>query len=98
MIRVVLPFHLRTLAAVEGEVRLEVKNPATLGTVLDALEERHPVLRGTLRDPVTLKRRPLVRFFACKDDLSDEAPDFELPLPIVKGDEPLLIVGAMAGG
>jgi sulfur-carrier protein len=99
MIRVVLPVHLRTLARVEGdEVGLEVDGPATLGSVLDALEARHPVLRGTIRDHVTRKRRPFVRFFACEQDLSHEPPDFPLPDAVVAGTEPLLVVGAMAGG
>lgn len=96
--RVALPHHLRTLARVEGEVQLEVEGPATLGTVLDALESRYPVLRGTIRDPLTLQRRPLVRFFACKEDFSNETPDAQLPEAMAKGVEPLLIVGAMAGG
>jgi sulfur-carrier protein len=99
MIRVVLPVHLRTLARVDGdEVGLEVDGPATLGSVLDALEARHPVLRGTIRDHVTLRRRPFVRFFACEQDLSHEPPDFPLPDAVVAGSEPLLVVGAMAGG
>ena len=98
MIRVVLPFHLRNLAHVDGEVHLDPARPITLGSVLDALEARYPVLRGTLRDYVTLKRRPFVRFFACKEDLSLEPPDTALPDAVVNGDEPFLIVGAMAGG
>lgn len=98
MIHVVLPFHLRNLARVDGEVRLEVASPATIGSVLDTLEARYPVLRGTLRDHVTLKRRPFVRFFACKEDMSLEPPETPLPEPIVKGEEPFLIIGAMAGG
>jgi molybdopterin synthase sulfur carrier subunit len=98
MIRVVLPYHLRTLARVDGEVRIEVGSPVTLGSVLDALEARHPVLRGTIRDHVTLKRRPFVRFFACKDDLSLEPPETRLSDAVVSGVEPFLIVGAMAGG
>ncbi len=98
MMRVVLPYHLRTLARVEGEVQLEVANPATLGSVLDALEARYPVLRGTIRDHVTLRRRPFVRFFACKEDLSHVPPEAELPDEVAAGAEPLLIVGAMAGG
>ncbi|HEX6901673.1 MAG TPA: MoaD/ThiS family protein [Thermoanaerobaculia bacterium] len=99
MIRVVLPVHLRTLARVDGdEVGLDVDGPATLGAVLDALEARHPVLRGTIRDHVTLRRRPFVRFFACEQDLSHEPPDFPLPDAVVAGSEPLLVVGAMAGG
>ena len=98
MIRVVLPYHLRTLARVEGEVQLEVQSPATLRSVLDALEARHPVLRGTIRDHGTLNRRPFVRFFACKEDLSLEPPETRLPDTVVSGAEPFLIVGAMAGG
>jgi sulfur-carrier protein len=96
--RVVLPYHLRNLARIEGEVELDVPNPPTIGTVLDALETRYPVLRGTVRDHGTLKRRPFVRFFACKEDLSLEPPDTQLPEAVVKGEEPLLIIGAMAGG
>jgi len=98
MIRVVLPFHLRNLARVDGEVEIELVGEAELGAVLDALEARHPVLRGTIRDHVTLKRRPFIRFFACKDDLSNEPPETKLPDAVVSGSEPLLIVGAMAGG
>ena len=98
MIRVVLPYHLRTLARVDGEVQIEVTNPATLGSVLDALEARYPTLRGTIRDHGTLKRRPFVRFFACKEDLSQEPPEIQLPEAVANGTEPLLIVGAMAGG
>jgi molybdopterin synthase sulfur carrier subunit len=98
MIRVVLPYHLRTLARVEGEVQLEVQSPATVGSVLDALEARYPMLCGTIRDHVTLKRRPFVRFFACKEDLSLESPEIQLPDAIASGAEPFLIVGAMAGG
>ncbi len=98
MIRIVLPYHLRTLARVDGEVQLEVAGPATLRSVLDALEARYPVLRGTIRDHGTLKRRPFVRFFACKEDLSLEPPETRLPDAVVSGAEPFLIVGAMAGG
>jgi len=98
MIRVVLPFHLRNLARVNGEVELEVARPVTVSAVLDALEARHPVLRGTIRDHGTLKRRPFIRFFACKEDLSLEPPDTPLPDAVVKGEEPFLVVGAMAGG
>lgn len=97
MIRVALPVHLRTLAQVDGEVELEVETP-TLRAVLDALEARYPVLRGTIRDHVTQRRRPFVRFFACEEDLSHEPPDTALPEAVVKGSEPFLIVGAMAGG
>lgn len=98
MIRVVLPYHLRTLARVAGEVQVEVEGPVTLRSVLDALEARYPVLRGTIRDHGTLKRRPFVRFFACKEDLSLEPPETALPDEVVRGTEPFLIVGAMAGG
>jgi hypothetical protein len=98
MIRVVLPFHLRNLARVDGEVELAVSAPVTIRAVLDELEARHPVLRGTVRDHGTLKRRPFVRFFACKEDLSLEPPDTPLPDEVVNGAEPFLIVGAMAGG
>jgi len=98
MIRIMLPYHLRTLARVDGEVQLEVASPATLRSVLDALEARYPVLRGTIRDHGTLKRRPFVRFFACKEDLSLEPPETNLPDAVAHGAEPFLIVGAMAGG
>jgi hypothetical protein len=98
MIRVVLPYHLRNLACVDGEVQLEVANPVTVRAVLDALEARYPMLRGTIRDHGTLKRRPFVRFFACKEDLSLEPPETVLPAAVVEGAEPFLIVGAMAGG
>jgi molybdopterin synthase sulfur carrier subunit len=98
MIRVVLPFHLRTLAGVDGEVQVEAENPATLGSVLDAVEARYPALRGTIRDHVTLRRRPFVRFFACKEDISLEPPDTILPEAVSTGGEPFLIVGAIAGG
>ncbi len=98
MIRVVLPYHLRTLARVEAEVQLEVEGPVTVRSVLDALEARYPALRGTIRDHGTLKRRPFVRFFACKEDLSLEPPETKLPAEVVSGTEPFLIVGAMAGG
>ena len=98
MIRIVLPAHLRTLAKVSDEVTVDVDRHATVGSVLDALEQRYPVLRGTIRDHVTHKRRPFVRFFACEEDLSHEAPDAPLPEAVVNGTEPFLIVGAMAGG
>ena len=98
MIRVVLPFHLRTLARANDEVQLEIESPVTLRSVLDALEARYPVLRGTLRDHATLQRRPFIRFFACKEDLSLEPPETRLPDAVIGGAEPLLIVGAMAGG
>ena len=98
MIRVVLPAHLRKLARVDGEVRLEVGAPVTQRAILDALEARYPVLRGTIRDRATQRRRPLVRFFACEEDVSHEPPDALLPEAVATGAEPLLIVGAMAGG
>lgn len=98
MIRVVLPQHLRTLARISGEVTLEVTGPVTQRAILDALETRYPMLRGTIRDHATLKRRPFVRFFACEQDLSHESPDVPLPDAVVTGSEPFLIVGAMAGG
>jgi hypothetical protein len=97
-IRVVLPFHLRNLARVPDEVPLEVPPPITIGATLEALEARFPMLRGTIRDHGTLKRRPFIRFFACKEDLSHEPPDTPLPAPILAGTEPFMIVGAMAGG
>jgi hypothetical protein len=98
MIRVVLPTHLRVLARVDGEVHLEVEGPVTQRAILDALEARYPMLRGTIRDHVTPRRRAFVRFFACEQDLSHEAPDTPLPEAVATGAEPLLIVGAMAGG
>ncbi len=98
MIRVVLPTHLRTLARVDGEVKLHIEGPATQRAILDALEARYPMLRGTIRDHATARRRPLVRFFACELDLSHEPPDAPLPDAVAKGAEPFLVVGAMAGG
>ncbi|MBI4400254.1 MAG: MoaD/ThiS family protein [Nitrospirae bacterium] len=98
MIRVVLPAHLRTLARIDGEVKLDVEGQVTQRSVLDALESRYPMLRGTIRDHVTQKRRPFLRFFACEQDLSHESPDAPLPDAIATGTEPLLIVGAIAGG
>ena len=98
MIRVVLPAHLRTLARVDGEVTLHVEGPVTQRAVLEALEVRYPMLRGTIRDHVTQKRRAYVRFFACEQDLSHESPDAPLPDAVATGAEPFLIVGAMAGG
>jgi molybdopterin synthase sulfur carrier subunit len=98
MIRVVLPPHLRTLARVDGEVELDVAAPVTQRSVLDALETRYPMLSGTMRDHVTQVRRPLVRFFACGEDLSHESPDAPLPNAIAKGCEPFLVIGAIAGG
>ncbi len=97
-IRVKLPEHLRRLARVDGEVRLDVGAPVTLGSALDALEARHPVLRGAVRDQRTGRRRAFVRFFACEQDLSHEASDALLPEAVTRGAEPLLVVGAMAGG
>jgi sulfur-carrier protein len=98
MIRVVLPYHLRNLARLESETQIEVPEPITVDSVLTALEERYPVLRGTIRDHVTLKRRPFIRFYACKEDFSLEPQNTELPVAVVNGSEPFLIVGAMAGG
>ena len=98
MIRVVLPTHLRTLAHVDGEVKLDVQGQATQRSVLDALEARYPMLRGTIRDQVTHQRRAFVRFFACEQDLSHELPDAPLPDAVATGGEPFLVVGAMAGG
>lgn len=98
MIRVVLPFHLRTLAHVSDEVKLDVKGSVTLRSVLEEIESRYPMLRGTIRDHVTHKRRPFLRFFACERDLSNHSPDTALPDAVVSGAEPLLIVGAIAGG
>jgi sulfur-carrier protein len=98
MIRVVLPVPLRALAQVEGELALEVAGPATQRSVLDAVEARYPMLRGTIRDQLTQRRRPFVRFFACERDLSHEPPDGPLPDVVAAGAEPFLIVGAMAGG
>ena len=98
MIRVILPSHLRTLARIEDEVVLEVKGQPTQRTVLDALELRYPMLRGTVRDHVSQKRRPFLRFFACEEDLSQEPPDAPLPDAVVSGQEPFLIIGAVSGG
>ena len=98
MIRVVLPPHLRTLAQVNGEVTLDVPGPVTRGTVLDALEGRYPMLRGTIRDHVTERRRPFLRFFACERDLTHDPPDAPLPDAVVSGVEPFLVIGAIAGG
>jgi len=98
MIRVVLPAHLRKLAQVEREVSLEVATPITQRSVLDALEARYPMLRGTIRDHVTRKRRPFVRFFACEEDLSHEPASVVLPAAVASGAEPLVVLGAMAGG
>ncbi len=98
MIRVVLPHHLRTLARVDGEVQVELNGLATLRSVLDALEAKYPMLRGTIRDHVTQKRRPFVRFFACEQDVSHEPPETPLPNAVATGTEPFFIMGAIAGG
>ena len=98
MIRVILPAHLRTLAHVDGEVQLDVEGLVTQRSVLDALEARYPMLRGTIRDHVTAQRRPFVRFFACEEDWSHEPPDCPLPDAVASGAEPFLIIGAIAGG
>ncbi len=98
MIRVIIPQHLRTLAHVGGEVELELDGPVTLRSVLDALEARYPMLRGTIRDQVTQQRRPFLRFFACEEDLSHEPTDAPLPDAVVSGKEPFIIIGAIAGG
>ncbi len=98
MIRVVLPQHLRTLANVDGEVVLAVDGPVTTRTILDALEARYPMLRGTIRDHATGRRRPLVRFFACEEDVTHEPADTPLPAPIAAGREPFYVIGAIAGG
>ena len=98
MIRVTLPAHLRKLARVDGEVQVDVVGPVTQRTILDALEARYPMLRGTIRDHVTQRRRPFVRFFACEEDYSNESPDAPLPDAIASGAEPFMVVGAMAGG
>lgn len=98
MIRVILPFHLRNLAHLGSEVTLEVGSPITQRSVLDALEARYPMLRGTIRDQVTQQRRPFLRFFACEEDLSHEAPDAPLPEPVASGKEPFIVIGAIAGG
>ncbi len=98
MIRVILPAHLRTLAHVEDELKLEVQGPVTTSAILDAIEERYPMLRGTIRDHVTRQRRPFLRFFACEEDLSLESPEAPLPEAIASGKEPFFIIGAIAGG
>lgn len=98
MIRVTLPAHLRQLAQIQGDVLLDLPTPPTIGAVLDALEARHPVLEGTIRDHVTRRRRAFVRFFACEEDLSHDPPETPLPAKVAAGDEPFLVVGAMAGG
>ncbi|MDQ6884265.1 MAG: MoaD/ThiS family protein [Candidatus Dormibacteraeota bacterium] len=98
MIRVLLPTHLRKLAQVDGEVRVEPEGEATQRSVLDALESRYPMLRGTIRDQVSLQRRPFIRFFACEEDLSNESPEAPVPEAVASGAEPFMVVGAMAGG
>jgi hypothetical protein len=98
MIRVELPYHLRTLARIAGEVQLDVPPPVTIRSTLDAIEAKYPVLRGTIRDHGTMKRRPFVRFFACKEDLSLEPPETKLPDAVVNGEEPFMVIGAIAGG
>jgi sulfur-carrier protein len=98
MIRVMLPTHLRTLAKVDGEVTLEIEGAVTQRSVLDAIEARYPMLRGTIRDHGTLKRRAFIRFFACEEDLSHESPDAPLPDAVASGKEPFLVIGAIAGG
>ncbi|HYV73873.1 MAG TPA: MoaD/ThiS family protein [Candidatus Binatia bacterium] len=98
MIRVELPYHLRNLAKIDGQVQLEVQGIATLNSVLDVLETRYPVLEGTIRDHVTKQRRPFLRFFACEEDLSHESQDAPLPEAVASGKEPLLVIGAIAGG
>jgi molybdopterin synthase sulfur carrier subunit len=98
MIRVGLPYHLRTLASVGGEVQIDVEGPVTQRSILDALEARYPVLRGTIREHASQRRRPYLRFFACEEDLSHEAPDAQLPDAVKSGAEPFLIVGAISGG
>jgi hypothetical protein len=98
MIRVALPYHLRTLARVDGDVEVDVDGTVTVKSVLDALEHRYPMLRGTVRDHVTQERRPFIRFFACEKDLSHQSSDSPLPEPVASGMEPLLIIGAIAGG
>ena len=97
-VRVMLPYHLRNLAKIEGEIALSIAEPITIRSVLDALEGRYPMLCGTIRDYVTLQRRPFLRFFACEEDLSLQSPDTPLPDAVAKGQEPLLIIGAIAGG
>ena len=98
MIRVVLPYHLRLLGKIDGEVQLDVAAPITQRAILDALEDRYPMLRGTIRDHVTARRRPFIRFFACNEDLSLDSPDDPLPNAIATGAEPFLVIGAIAGG
>lgn len=98
MIRVIIPFHLRALLKIEGEVQLDVPAPVTQRAVLDALEARYPMLRGTIRDHVTFARRPFIRYFACEQDLSHDSPDEPLPAAIAAGQQPFMVIGAIAGG
>ena len=98
MIRVVLPYHLRTLAGIGSEITLDLADPPTQQAVIDELEARYPALTGTIRDPATMRRRPFIRFFACEEDLSHEPPDAPLPAAVASGAEPFYVVGAMAGG
>lgn len=98
MIRIIIPYHLRTLTRLEGEALVDVAEPITIGGTLSALEARYPVLRGTIRDHETLKRRPFIRYFACKEDLSLEPPDTPLPEAVINGQEPFMVIGAIAGG
>jgi molybdopterin synthase sulfur carrier subunit len=98
MIRVILPAHLRTLARIDDELKIDVQAPVTQRSILDAIEEQYPMLRGTIRDHVTKQRRPFLRFFACEEDLSHESPDAPLPEAIASGAEPFFIIGAIAGG
>lgn len=98
MIRVVLPYHLRTLGHITGEVELEVAAPVTVGAVIDAIEARYPMLKGTIRDHTTRQRRPFVRFYACEQDFSNESPNTPLPSEVAAGKEPFLVIGAIAGG
>jgi len=98
MIRVILPFHLRTLAHADAEVAIHIDGPVTQRSVLDALEARYPMLRGTIRDHLTLERRPFLRFFACEEDLSHQSPDAALPDAVASGKQPFIVIGAIAGG
>jgi hypothetical protein len=98
MIRVVLPYHLRALTGITGEVKVDVEPPVTIASVLDAIEARHPTLKGTIRDHVTQRRRAFLRFYACQNDLSHDSPDSHLPEAVAKGEEPFLVIGAIAGG
>ena len=98
MVRVIIPYHLKSLAQISGEVELGIDGPVTLRSVLDALEARYPMLRGTIRDQVTQQRRPFIRFYACEQDFSNDSPDTEMPSAVASGKEPFLVVGAIAGG